>query len=82
MAILNSDDRFSIWADFMSRINGPTNLAKDEMRAAVDAVDSWLDAADETIINALPEPAKSGLTTAQRRQLFMLVLTQRHERQV
>lgn len=81
MATLSESDRFGIWADFMSNLPGPTALEKGEIREAVDAVDDWLDAADDTITAALPEPAKSELTAEQRRRLFMLVLTKRHERQ-
>lgn len=85
MAILNDEDRVQIWSNYMAQISGRREsmaLTKSDLREAIDAVDDWLDTADAAIYQALPEVAQSSLTAGQVRDLFMLVLSKRHERQV
>lgn len=85
MGTMTAEDRVTVWAEYMAQVSGRREtvaLTKDELKEAVDAVDDWLDTADASIYGALPEAAQAALTAGQIRDLFMLVLTKRHERQV
>ncbi len=42
------------------------SIGNQDIRAAVNALDDWFNAEASTINDALPEPAKSGLTTSQK----------------
>ena len=77
MAVLTSEQRFALWAEFQRGDTGEMALTKPELRAAVDALDDWFDANTATINAALPQPARGALTQRQKAMLFMHVLTQR-----
>lgn len=85
MATLIDEDRAAIWGVYMAQLSGrreAMGLTKSELRDSIDAVDNWLDTADASIYQALPETAQEALTASQVRDIFMLVLSKRHERQV
>lgn len=85
MATLIDEDRATIWGVYMaqlSRRREAMGLTKTELRETIDAVDNWLDTADASIYQALPAEAQANLTASQVRDIFMLVLSKRHERQV
>ena len=57
-------------------------LAKADLRAAVDAVDDFLDANAATINAAIPQPARGALTTKQKALLLMYVVAKRYNVEV
>lgn len=81
MAVLVDADRAAIWAEFMtdrSRVGDSMPLLKADLRAAVDALDSFLDTNASTINAAIPQPARGALTTAQKALLLQYVVAKRY----
>ena len=78
MAVLNEQDRFDVWADLMRQNVGEIKLTKQELRAAVNAIDDFFDANAVTINNALPAVAKANLTTPQKAILLQFVVSKRY----
>lgn len=81
MAVLSDADRAEVRHEFgeeMSRVREACGITKSELRAAVNALDDFLHTNAATINNALPEPAKSTLTTSQKARLLKLVITRRY----
>lgn len=79
MAELTLQQRLEVWADCMvneTKVGGFT-VAKDELRAAVDAIDTWLDGAAATANAAIPQPARGALTTRQKYMLLAYVALKR-----
>ena len=83
MAQLSDEDRKKIWTEFMSeassRFEPIGNIYKTELRAAVDAIDAWIDSNAASFIQAIPEPAKTQLTTKQKIRIFFCVAKRRWE---
>jgi hypothetical protein len=79
MAILSELDRAGCWANTMRRNIGSMSITKTELRAAVDALDDFMDTNASTINSAIPQPARSSLTTKQKAAILMLVIEQRYE---
>jgi len=77
MAVLTDEQRREAGAEMM-RLGG-VSIAKSDLRAAFDAIDSWLDANAATINAAIPQPARSGLTAAQKALLMALVIRKRYD---
>lgn len=81
MAALSTDDRRELWAELMaalSRDGDSVSITKAELRAAVDAVDDFLDDNAATINAAIPQPARSGLTVSQKARLLNFVVRYRY----
>jgi len=55
------------------------DLSKMDLRAAIDATDEWINDNSASFNTALPEPAKSNLTAAQKARLLMVVIQKRWE---
>lgn len=73
MAVLDEQDRFDVWADMMRQSaiqlrleQAVSGITKTELRAAVDAIDTRLDDNAASANTALPQPARSVLTTQQK----------------
>ena len=80
MAILDEPNRFDVWAEYMrqeSRIRRALGLTKDELRAAVDATDTWIDDNAGSYNAALPLPARTALNAEQKLKLFLAVALRR-----
>lgn len=85
MAVLQDQERFNAWADFMRQqavimqLNEPvTGLLKTELRAAINAADSWIDSNAASYNTALPQPARSALNAQQKAALLMYVVARRY----
>ena len=81
MATLTTDQRRALWAELMqelSRDGQTVAITKADLRAAVDALDTWLDTNAATINTAIPQPARGALTTAQKARLLMFVVRARY----
>ena len=53
-------------------------LSKADVDAAIDAVDNWIDANAASYNSALPLPARTTLTSAQKAELLYLVALKRY----
>lgn len=82
MAELSSNDRAALWSEFMSEVSQnreSVDLVKADLRAAVDAIDSWVDDNQASFNSALPLPARTALTAKQKARLLMFVVRRRWE---
>lgn len=82
MAVLPDPERAALHANFMreaSRTRQNLPLAKLDLRAAIDAIDSWVEANKASFNSAIPLPARTALTAAQKAQLLVFVVTRRFE---
>jgi len=80
--MLTNDDRRALWAEFMkvaSSAHEPLALSKADLRAAVDAIDGWIDANAASFNAAIPLPARTALTMRQKLRLFVAILKRRWE---
>lgn len=81
MPVLVDADRREVWAEYMREMSGnaeSTSLTKADLRAAVNALDDFLNANATAINNAIPQPAQGALTTAQKARLLVYVIRQRY----
>ena len=79
---LTTEQRHDLWAELMrelSRQRASISLTKPELRAAVDAVDAWVEANAASYNSAIPQPARGALSAQQKAQLLMYVVTKRFE---
>jgi hypothetical protein len=82
MAALPDTDRFNTWALFMADAGMQRQslpLSKVDLRAAVNAIDDWVDANTAAYNAAVPQPARGALTTKQKAQLLLYVVKKRFE---
>jgi len=80
MAVLDEAARAAIWADIMSTLSREresVGITKADLRAAVDAIDNFLETNANAINNAFPAAAKSGLTISQKARLLAYVTLRR-----
>lgn len=79
MAVLNDGDRHAVWAAFM-RGNAEAfgALTKPDLRAAVNALDDFLNTNVSAINQAIPQPARSTLTAPQKALLLQYVIQRRY----
>lgn len=63
-----------------SRTDPALGLSLSDIRAAADATDDWIEANTAAFNSALPEPARSVLTTSQKEFLFLAVAQGRFTR--
>mgnify|MGYP001578012282 CR=1 FL=1 len=81
MAVLIDAERAIVYADFMNTVNenGETcgGYLKGDLKAAVNAVDLWVENNKVSYNTALPEPFKSSATAAQKARLLMWVVRHR-----
>ncbi len=73
MSVLIEFDRFTVWADLMRLDESYSGMSKVDLRAAVNAVDDWIEANQASFNAALPLPARTALTARQKTLLFMAV---------
>lgn len=82
MAVLSDQDRITVSSQAMQDISArrdPINITKIELKAAVDALDAFMNANATAVNNALPAAAKANLTTQQKALLLMYVIARRYE---
>ena len=85
MAVMTSQERNNVCISVMRqekinlKLDDPRlNITKAELRAAVDALDTYLNDNAATINNALPVAARTNLTSAQKAALMMYVISRRY----
>lgn len=81
MAALTNEQRLALFAQLMSDLsakNEAVGVTKPQLRAAVDAVDDWLEANAASLNSAIPQPARGNLTTAQKARMLAIVALKRY----
>lgn len=79
MAVLADQDRADCCADYQrDPLMGPIGVTKPDLRAALNALDDFLNTNAATINSAIPLPARTSLTTAQKAMLLMYVVQKRY----
>ena len=83
MALLTDIQRRSLWAQFMSDVSARKeafgNLLKADIRAAVDAIDQWVEDNQSSFNSAIPLTARTELSAKQKVEIFKLILDKRFE---
>ena len=82
MAALPDTDRLRIrrgFSQWLSHRRQPFNLSKPDFGAAIAATDAWIDSNAAAYNAALPLPARTTLTPAQKTLLFVAVALTRHD---
>lgn len=82
MTVLTQEVRTELWANIMRRLSAERQavaINKLELRAAVDAVDDWIEANAASFNSALPVAARTGLTPQQKAMMLAWVVIKRYE---
>lgn len=79
MAVLPNADRIAVWEQWMRENKAAVTgaLTKAQLRAAVDALDDFLNTNATNINNAIPLPARTSLSAAQKAALLNYVVLRR-----
>ena len=80
MAVLTLAQRQAARAEYgslLSERRDAFNLTKPQLDAAIAAIDDWIEANAASFNAALPLPARTDLTAAQKVELFFLVARRR-----
>ena len=81
MAVLSDNDRAATWAELMqewSSAREPVGLTKADLRAAVNAIDTWLNDNAAAANAAIPQPARGALSATQKALLLTHVIRKRY----
>ena len=65
------------YGSILSERRAAFNLTKAQLDAAIAAVDDWIEANAASFNSAIPLPARTELTAAQKAELFFLVARRR-----
>lgn len=79
MALLSDADRAALHAEFQRTAENilALGVTKAELRAAVDAADSWIDSNAAAFNTALPQPARGAMSLKQKSLLLSYVVLRR-----
>ena len=81
MAVLPDTAREELWAELMrqySRDGETVGVTKVDLRAAVDAIDTYLHTNAAAINSTLPDAARLNLTPPQKALLMVYVIQKRY----
>ena len=78
MAVLDSESRVQLLGDWMRTNTEALGITKPDLRAAVSALDVFFDTNATAINNAIPQPARSSLSVAQKAKLITYVIMKRY----
>jgi hypothetical protein len=83
MALLSDSERAALSQIFQafesSRRAALSGVTSDDIRAAINAVDQWVEDNQTSFNQAIPQPARTGLTTSQKAQILFYVVRRRYE---
>lgn len=79
MAVLSDAERTAIWSQWMRDNTIACSLIKSELRAAVDAIDTWANDNVSNFNQAIPQPARGALSARQKAWLLFHVIRRRYE---
>lgn len=77
MAVLSESQRIAVWEKWMRDNLGYISITKPELKAAVDAIDNFLESNSTAVNNAFPTPAKQNLTSGQKAMVVAYVAMKR-----
>jgi hypothetical protein len=77
MVELDATNRERVWRWFMRRNTDPCSFTKADLRAAIDACDTWIEANQAAFNTALPQPFRGQATAAQKTLMFCFVAERR-----
>lgn len=80
MAVLSAEERRRTWAHAMRSVAGlgsVPNISKDDLRAAIDATDAWIDTNASAFNTALPAAFRTNANLVQKTLLFCYVAMRR-----
>jgi len=80
MAVLADQDRFDIWAEVMRYKDfvSASGVTKADLRAAVNALDDFLNTNASATNTAIPQPARANLSTPVKALLLMHIIQKRY----
>lgn len=81
MATLTTQQRSEVRAElmqFFSNDRESIGITKADLLAAVDALDDFMHTNAAAVNSAIPQPARSALTTAQKARLLAYVVLKRY----
>lgn len=78
MAVLSDQDRFDAWADWMRENREQIPISKVDLRAVFNAVDDELNNQASTFNNAIPQPARSLLSTTMKASILSAAIAKRY----
>jgi hypothetical protein len=78
MAVLSDALRRALWAEFMQVNAEAVGITKADLRAAVDAIDNWIESNTTSFNTAIPQPARNALTPSQKARLLAMVAVKRY----
>ena len=80
MAVLSDEDRFAVWKEYMQIFPAleECGITKADVRAMINAQDTWLNDNAASANQAIPQPARSGLSNAQKARAMTLVIHKRY----
>lgn len=82
MAVLSDADRAAanrLFTDELSAAREPISVVKADLRAAVNAIDQWVDDNATSFNQAIPQPARAQLTAKQKARILLHVVRKRFE---
>lgn len=83
MAVLSDADRAVLSARFQSDASATRTVlpgvTKTDIRAAIDAIDGWVDANAASFNAAIPQPARAALSARIKAELLTHVVRRRFE---
>ena len=82
MAVLSDNDRAAVHGAFMSdrsAVREAMPILKADLRAAINAIDQWVDDNSTSFNSAIPQPARAALTASQKANLLLYVVRRRYE---
>jgi hypothetical protein len=78
MAVLSDADRADVTTQCMQQMAGPHTILKADIRAAVNALDDWLNTNAPSANQALPQPARSAMSLADKALMNTLIVDKRY----
>lgn len=82
MANLSDSDRLTCSFEYIEKLNVERELlplTKAQLKAAIDATDTWIDNNAASFNSALPTAARNNLSAKQKARLFLFVANKRFE---
>jgi hypothetical protein len=77
MALLTDAQRREAWAEWMRANLDTIGISKADLRAAIDAVDGWVDGNTTSFNTSIPQPARNSLSAKQKALLLLYVVDKR-----
>ena len=66
----------------MVELPGTVGVTKADLRAAIDAIDTWVDSNAASLNTAIPLPARTSLSASQKAKLLAMVVLRRFRENV